>query len=247
MPVTIKQKRKTSWFNFSGDFYLPMLIISFLFLLVGIGLYITVSIIDFDPSAMSFTIWTGMCLMCMSLAFLIYMSYGPNAEVGLFWKIIIPIITFGVLAGLYFVFREHLFATYTRFDGDQETIHVAILSNIIAATLISICFMLFRLFDVEEKHYIILMIISIGIAFICMVIGNFVKLFWAAIIEFCANLISTIIMLKFIGVASGAYGGDFYPSVGSTYETSDGHKLEYRGGGKFIDESEVSYVDPTLG
>ena len=48
-------------------------------------------------------------------------------------------------------------------------------------------------------------------------------------------------MVRTLPKLNNHYGGefinsDFYPSVGSTYETSDGHKLEYRGGGKFIDE-----------
>ena len=238
MKRKIKRIKQTNWFGFSGDFYLPIIIISIFFVIAGVALVTITSMMDFEKSLMSTSIWAGMCLLCVSTSFLIYMSYGPESEMGVFWRIIFPVIAFGILTALYFIFREHLFATYQRYEGDQDTIHIAIVSNIIAAGIINICFMLFRFFDVEEKHYIILMLISIGIAFLSMVIGNFVKLFWAAIIEFVANTISMFIICKVVGFMSpGNYQGDGSPYVGEKYETEDGHTLESKGGGEFVDEN----------
>ena len=231
-------KRKNP-FKFKGDFYLPILIISIIFFLGGLGLFIFTNVVDFAPSTMAWTIWIGMVLMSVSTVFFVFMCWGPESNTSVLWKIISVIITWGLLTAMYFIFRKILFDTYTRYDGDQETIHIAILSCIIAAVMISIIFMFFRKLDVSEKHYIIAMMISIVIALITMVVGNFVKLFWAAIIEFLANVGSLIIFTWIMGFmgAGNVTGGYYDGDVEEKYETSDGHTLTSQGGGYYKDEN----------
>ena len=234
-------KRKNP-FKFKGDFYLPILILSIVFFVAGLALFIFTNVVDFAPSTMAWTIWIGMALMSVSTVFFVFMCWGPESSTSVLWKIISLLITWGLLTAMYFIFRKILFDTYTRYDGDQETIHIAILSCIIAAAMISIIFMFFRKLDVSEKHYIIAMIVSLAIALITMVVGNFVRLFWAAIIEFLANVGSLIVFTWLIGFMNPHYEGGYYGGdVEEKYETSDGHTLTSQGGGYYKDENGNSW------
>lgn len=216
---------------------LGMTLVFLILLLVGVGLSLVTIFVDYDPATMANAIWLGMCLISFSLAGITYLAYSPNGHSNTASKVLCPIISIGLLVAVYFVFRIVLFNTYARYEGDIETIHIAIATCVGTGVLLNLIFMFFYAGHRKKKAYIISLLLAIPIAFVAMMIGNMIHILtWAVIIEGIATVVAAIFTWSLIGTIT-----DNLPET-KTVLKSSGEELTYTGNGEYRDESGNTWV-----
>ena len=220
-----------------------VLIVSIVYLVLGLPFSILPMLLEFDAALMSITVWLGISLLFYSISYLTYFAYKPYGEKNLVLKIVMPIVSLGAITGLFFLFSSILKERASRFDGDWGTILVCLVSALLIGAVLVVVYVIFGLIKKSSKASLRMLELAPVIAFIGIVLGNFIALYWVAIIEFLLNLGSIIIILKifkFASCGSGASGsGSSLPSATSYHDEVETDKgtFTYQGNGIYRDAS----------
>ena len=216
-----------------------MLAVSIVYLVLGIPFAILPLLIVFDAASMSIVEWLGISFIFFSFSYLTYFAYNPFKKKNIVLRIVLPLVSIGIITGLFFLFSALLKKDPSRFEGDWQTIFVCLVVALLIGVFLNIVFVIFGLKKKSPKASLKMLELAPVFAFIGLVLGNFIALFWIVIIEFLLNAGSFYIILKFIGLCScGSGSGARLPSAMSYHEeveTEGGRTLVYEGNEKFKD------------
>ena len=219
----IKQKRP-----------LKTIITSIIFFVVGLILVLLTTLGSFDKDMMANLMWLGLSLLSFSIPCVTYLALSSYSHINIFLKILLTVLSIGILVGLYFIFLTYLVNNAAKYGGDKETILIAVISSVGTAGLLEITYIIFSIIDREDKAYFLMLILSPAIAFLSMMIANIIHIFG---VTWIVNTVAAIVTFIILAKAS------HYISSSDTvtkYYISDGineTEVEDIGGGEYRDSN----------
>lgn len=204
-------------------------------------------LISLYASIISLMSWIGMCFIGLSTVLPTYLAIRPRSHLKLFFKILVLVFSLAINLGLYFLFAFLLKNNMTRFNGDWKTIQIAIVSATLTSGLLNVLYFIFAMAKKNYTSYIYSLEISLVIALLAMILGNFISIYWVVLIQFVLDVVSLILLCKFIETVSkyGEFGiGGNGPATKykGKYILDNGIKVTYEGGGNYIAENGDKYV-----